>query len=306
MSFPGQSVKISGMNEQAERLKTALWRVYNRPERPQPWASGGNLPWDEPEFAARMLREHLDESHGAASRTAVERQWQLDWLWDKLALRPGGRVLDLTCGPGFYAVELAKRGCEVTAVDFSPAAIPHARQLAEDAGVTARCQFIQADVREVELPADYFDAALLIYGQLAVFTRADAQAILHKTRKALRSDGRLLLELLNPARIDKKNSSWWYTGSGDLWGDAPFLHLGERLWYEEEQLSLERFQIIHLETGQMDEVQLCDQAYTPEEINGMLQTAGFHSPTAYPAWDNLPLYDAAEWLVYLGQLTADR
>jgi ubiquinone/menaquinone biosynthesis C-methylase UbiE len=290
------------MNELAEQLKTVLWRVYNRSERPRPWAFGGNLPWDEPAFAARMLREHLDEAHGAASRTAVERQFQLDWLWDKLALRPGSRVLDLTCGPGFYTVELAKRGCEATAVDFSPAAIPHARQMAQEAGVADRCAFIQADIRQVELPPAHFDAALLIYGQLAVFTRADAQQILHKAGKALRGDGRLLLELLDPARIDKQASSWWYTGSGDLWGDAPFLHLGERFWYEEERLSLERYQIIHLETGQMDEIQLCDQAYTLEEMSQMLQTAGFHSPTVYPAWDKLPLYDAAEWLVYVAQI----
>ena len=43
-----------------------------------------------------MLREHLDESHGAASRTQRERHLQLDWLWEKLALQPGQPVLDVT------------------------------------------------------------------------------------------------------------------------------------------------------------------------------------------------------------------
>lgn len=78
---------------------------------------------DDPDFSERMLREHLDESHGAAS----ERQQQIDWLWARLNLRTGSKVLDVTCGPGLYAVELAVRGCSVTGVDFSPAGIAYAQ-----------------------------------------------------------------------------------------------------------------------------------------------------------------------------------
>ena len=55
----------------------ALWRIYRRPEAAL-WQDGGNLPWNDPAFSARMLREHLDESHGAASRQAAERAAQLE------------------------------------------------------------------------------------------------------------------------------------------------------------------------------------------------------------------------------------
>ena len=97
-----------------------------------------------------MLREHLDESHGAASRQAAERAAQLDWLWAQLRLTPGSRVLDLTCGPGLYAVPLAERGCRVTGVDFGPASIAYARQLAAERGVAERAAFVEADVRDYE------------------------------------------------------------------------------------------------------------------------------------------------------------
>ncbi|MGD2049604.1 MAG: methyltransferase domain-containing protein [Chloroflexota bacterium] len=50
----------------------------------------------------------------------------MDWLWSKLALKLGAQVLDVTCGPGLYAVELASRGCLVTGIDFSPASIVYA------------------------------------------------------------------------------------------------------------------------------------------------------------------------------------
>ena len=87
-------------------LSDALWRIYNRAERPFPWQQGGqqrdgNLPWDDPAFSQRMLREHLDQSHGAASRVTAEREMQLDWFWQKLALQPGSRVLDIACCPTY-------------------------------------------------------------------------------------------------------------------------------------------------------------------------------------------------------------
>lgn len=289
------------MNETAQTLREALWRIYRRAARPLPWAEGGNLPWDDPDFSARMLREHLDESHGAASRQLPDRQAQIDWLWQMLQLKPGQHILDVTCGPGLYAVELARRGCLVTGLDFSPAAITHARELAQVQRVNGRCTFIQQDVRQMNLGGQTFDAALLLYGQLAVFTRSEARALLAQIGQTLRRGGRLAVELLNQDKVDKKDSRWWYTDETGLWGDAPYLHLGERFWYPEERLSLERFLILHLETGQLDEIQLCDQTYAVPEMLSLMQENGFSHIDTYPAWGGLPLYDAEEWVVYVAE-----
>lgn len=285
----------------ARALADALWRIYRRPVRPAAWVGGGNLPWNDPAFSARMLREHLDESHGAASRRTHERAAQIDWLWAQLALAPGRRVLDLTCGPGLYAVELARRGCTVTGVDFGPAAVAYARELAATHGVTERCTIIEEDVRRVAPPAGHFDAALILYGQLAVFTRAEARNLVQLAVDSLKAGGRLCIELLEQERVDKKQSTWWFTDDKGLWGDAPFLHLGERFWDEEQALSLERFTTLHLATGVLDEVLLCDQTYSVAEMCDLLAAAGCAAPAVYPAWDGLPIADAAEWNVYIAQ-----
>jgi len=281
-------------------LSDALWKIYNRPDRPAPWTGGGNLPWDDPAFSERMLREHLDESHGAASRVTAERAMLLDWLWQKLGLQPGMRLLDVTCGPGLYAVELARRGCEVVGVDFSPASIAHAKELAVSQGVTSRCTFIQQDVRQMDYGQAGFDAALFIYGQLAVFKREEAQALLTQIAQALKPGGKLVVELLDQERVDKTKSSWWFTDHKGLWGDKPFLHLGERFWNEAEQISIERFYIIHLETGEFNAITLCDQTYALETMTGMMQQAGFAAVDTYPRWGEVPVYDAKEWVVYVG------
>jgi SAM-dependent methyltransferase len=285
----------------AARLARALWRVYNRPDPPPLWTGGGNLPWNDPAFSARMLREHLDESHGAATRQAAERAAQIGWLWAHLNLGPDSRVLDMTCGPGLYAVPLAQRGALVTGVDFSPAAAAYARQLARDEGIDDRCEFIEADVLDYAPEPAAYDAALFLYGQLAVFPRDEAAALLGRAAGALRPGGRLCVELLDPARVDKGDSSWWFTDDAGLWGERPFLHLGERRWNAAERASVERYFILHLETGDLDEITLCDQTYEVEEMAGMMRAAGFSAVTSYPAWDGLPLYDAGEWIVYVAE-----
>ena len=289
-------------NEEQERLIQSLWRIYNRPQRPSPWTQGGNLPWDQPAFSQRMLQEHLDESHGAASRVTAERKGQIEWLWEKLALQPGTRVLDVTCGPGLYAVELAKRGCSVVGIDFSPASIAYALRLAEIEGVQARCIFVEQNVLLMDYAGREFNAALFLYGQLAVFPRHEAQQLLAKIAASLKPGGQLCVELLNQERVDKVNGSWWFTDNTGLWGDKPFLHLGERFWLAAEEISVERFQILHLDTGRLDEILLCDQTYAVETMVAMMKTAGFQEVVVYPAWDTVSLHDEEEWMVYIARV----
>lgn len=287
------------MDDTKHKLSRALWRIYRRPERPIPWRNGGNLPWDDPAFSARMLREHLDESHGAASRQTAERAQQIEWLWSRLGLHAGAALLDVTCGPGLYAVAFAKRDVQVTGVDFGPASINYAQKLALRKHVAEQCTFLQQDVRQMDVDDETYDAALLIYGQLAVMTRDEAQDVLARTAAALRPGGKLCVELLNPEKVDRENGRWWYTDDTGLWGDAPYLHLGERFWMDEAATSVERFYILHLESGNLDEITLCDQVYRPAEMVDMMQAAGFTAVDVVPAWDGLSLYDADEWIVYI-------
>lgn len=285
-------------------FRRALWQIYRRPQPAIPWRDGDNLPWNDPQFSERMLREHLDQAHGAASRQQPEILRQVQWLWDRLELRPGARLLDITCGPGLYAVEFAARGLNVTGIDFSPASIRHAVALAAERGVAARCHFVEADVRQVlsAQAGQGYDAALFIYGQLAVFPRNQAVELLRQTAAALRPGGRLAVELLEFGRIDKSDSSWWFTDDTGLWGDAPFLSLGERRWDADQRASIDRFFIIDLETGHLQTYGLSDNGYPTNEFLDLLRANGFRCAAAFPAWDGLDLYDAEEWVTYVAEV----
>jgi SAM-dependent methyltransferase len=60
---------------------------------------------------------------------------------------PYGPVLDLGCGSGIWAVELAKRGWQVTGVDFVPKALRRAGERARQAGVELR--LVHGDVTKL-------------------------------------------------------------------------------------------------------------------------------------------------------------
>ncbi len=280
-------------------LAQALWKIYNRPAQTQPWAAGSDLFWNDPLLSERILREHLDNTHGAASREETERLAQIEWLWHKLNLRPNAHLFDITCGPGLYAVDFARRGCTVTANDFNPAAIAYAQDLALIEGLTARCTFIEQDIRHMDYQGADFDAAILLYGQLAIFPPPEAQTLLTTIAQSLKPEAGLCLELLNQTHVDQTDSSWWFTDNSGLWGDGPFLHLGERTWHPQQQASVERYQIIHLQNGHLTSMQMTDQTYPTETMTQMLKQAGFTNVQIYPAWDTLPLADAQEWLVYI-------
>jgi SAM-dependent methyltransferase len=274
----------------------ALHRLYDRPQPPVPWRDGANLPWDDPAFSERMLAQHLDQSHGAASRPLREIRAQVERMTAWLKLGPGSRLLDVTCGPGLYAAEFARRGVAVTGIDFGPAAIAHAKELCRGLA----CTFVQGDVREMDFAGQEFDAAIYLYGQFTVLRPAESAAVLRRVHAALRPGARLLLEVLDYDRFDKQDSNWWYTDRGGLWGDFPYLHLGERAWDPEQRAAVERFHILNLETGEMQVYGLADQAYTVEQMTQMLDQADFRPVELHPAWDGLALKDAEEWSVYVG------
>lgn len=68
--------------------------------------------WFEP------LADHMGEAYLRYSFTKGTRQ-EVDFLWDALQLVAGARVLDVGCGPGRHALELARRGAVVHGIDIA-------------------------------------------------------------------------------------------------------------------------------------------------------------------------------------------
>ncbi len=145
---------------------------------------------DEPAFSQRMLENHLSQDHDWASRRLTVIEQQVTWITRQLPA--GARILDLGCGPGFYTRLLAERGFHCTGVDFSPASITWARQQAQAANLNI--DYIQQDIRTYH-PTEPFDFIMMTFGELNVFSAADAQSLISHCAQWLKPDGKLLVEV---------------------------------------------------------------------------------------------------------------
>ncbi|MEO8431822.1 MAG: class I SAM-dependent methyltransferase [Acidobacteriota bacterium] len=116
---------------------------------------------------------------------------EVDFLWERLGIRPGSRVLDAPCGHGRHAVELAARGCRVTGIDYSTELLAAARDAAAARGVDASWE--RLDMREL-LWEEEFDAAFCAGGSFAFFDREGDTRFLAGVGRALRPGGAFVLD----------------------------------------------------------------------------------------------------------------
>lgn len=84
---------------------------------------------------------------------------EVQFVVSQMKLEPGMRILDMGCGTGRHAIELAKRGMHVTGVDLSTGMLDEARRKADAAGVGV--EWIEADGTRWQSAAD-FDAAICL------------------------------------------------------------------------------------------------------------------------------------------------
>ncbi len=120
-------------------------------------------------------------------RTAKE----VDFIVDVLGLVPEESVLDVPCGIGRHAIELAKRGVRVTGVDLNPEALRIARQDAAAAAVDVDA--VERDMRDLQWSAR-FDAAICFFGSFGYFDDSDNLRFVQRVAEALKPGGRFVID----------------------------------------------------------------------------------------------------------------
>ena len=199
-------------------------------------------PDPQADFAAGVNRM-FDRIAGVYDRmngtmtAGLDRRWR-ERAADRAELRPGERALDVCCGTGDLALELAARvgpDGSVTGCDFSEPMLAIARHKAEAAGA-ANVGFEWADALALPYEDASFDAVTVGFG---VRNFADLEQGLGELARVLRPGGRLvILEITQPQRPPL---SWFFS----LWFDrvVPLLGTaaGDREAYTYLPESVKRF-----------------------------------------------------------------
>lgn len=278
--------------------------IVTRTLPPEPWTEGDNIPWDDPGFSARMLAEHLDDSHDHASRRGAVITEHVAWLHTQVLGMKKGRVLDLACGPGLYLHRLALLGHQGVGLDFSPMAIEYARSEAKRHSFD--CEFTQVDLRDAEF-GEGFDLVTLVYGQLDVFTPMQARDIASRALAALEPGGALVLELQEPAIVqgDVPFGLTWRTRKSGVFSADPHLLLHERFWDEVRLTSTERWHVVDAATGGVQRYAMSTCAYSRERIEGMLKDVGYEQIACLDSSLGVPQTDPPRMYTVVARKPAD-
>lgn len=113
-------------------------------------------------------------------------------------VRRGDRVLDVGCGPGRFAVEIARLGGRTTLVDISGRQLALARETMRSANVLESVDgFVQADVARLAiLPSASFDVVVCFGGALS-YVCEERQVAADELARVTRPGGTLLVSVMS-------------------------------------------------------------------------------------------------------------
>ena len=125
-------------------------------------------------------------------RDHTEASLFIDKLVKKLNPPSNSNMLDIGCGKGRHAIQLANLGFDVTGIDLSKASIEEALRQEKD-----NLHFYQHDMREI-FWINYFDYAFNLFTSFGYFnTKRENNNAIQSIGQSLKKDGKLVVDYLN-------------------------------------------------------------------------------------------------------------
>ena len=121
-------------------------------------------PTPTPDLAAIKTRQQATWSSGDYHMIGTQIQIVSELLIEALDVHSTERVLDVATGSGNAALAAARRGCDVTGVDYVPALLDRARLRAQSEEL--RIEFVEGDAEALPLPDGSFDVVTSVFGSM--------------------------------------------------------------------------------------------------------------------------------------------
>jgi SAM-dependent methyltransferase len=154
-------------------------------------------------YAERLSGERLRRCYGIAPpRVAQYLRAEIDFVRGRLA--DDARVLELGCGYGRVALELAVGARRVVGIDTSRESLALGRRLA---GGDTRCEFLEMDAIDLAFADDAFDAVICVQNGICAFG-VDRVLLVAEALRVARPGGCCLFSTYSP-RFWEERLGWF-------------------------------------------------------------------------------------------------
>ncbi len=217
---------------------------------------------------------------GAPATSSAHTEREAEFIARALGVASGGRLLDLACGYGRHAIALAARGYDLVGLDLSLDMLKAALARAQKASLAIK--FVHGDMRDLNFQ-QVFDGAYCVDTSFGYFSEPENLMVLRGLSDALKSGGRLLLDVANRDYCLKSvpTRNWWE-------GDGCLVQEDVEFDYVASRVAIKRFSVFA--DGTQQESNISVRLYALHELTRMLQVAGFeirevsghrHTPGAF-------------------------
>jgi SAM-dependent methyltransferase len=197
--------------------------------------------------------------------TAEQASSECDFIEASLGVERGATILDVGCGTGRQALELASRGYEVMGLDLSLPMLTRASDEAQQRGL--KINFVQADMCEIDFN-ESFDAAFCVGSTYGFFDDDKNNHVIERLHRALKPGGTLLLEVVNrDCAAGQHPGMVWYEGEGCVCMEETNFN-----WVTSR---LEGKRTLLMEDGRQKEQKFSLRLYSLHELGRSLHSAGF-------------------------------
>jgi SAM-dependent methyltransferase len=183
---------------------------------------------------------------------------------EALGVEPGARLLDVGCGYGRHAMELAARGYQIVALDLSLPLLLRGADEAQRRGLNIN--FIHGDMRDLVFEGQ-FDGIYCLFSTFGYFDEDTNRKTIEGMARAVKRGGRLVLDVLNrdyligelPTRV------WWEGDGCVVLEEVDFNYFTSRIHSNRS---------IVFDDGRQLEQEISIRSYSLHELGKMLHSAG--------------------------------
>ncbi|MCE9580551.1 MAG: methyltransferase domain-containing protein, partial [Deltaproteobacteria bacterium] len=192
-------------------------------------------------------------------------QAEARFVIDALALEPGAQVLDLGCGYGRHAMELAARGFHVVGLDSSLPLLLRGGDESQRRGLTIN--FVHGDMRELDFDAQ-FDGAYCLFSTFGFFDDETNKKTAANLARALKPGAKAVIEILNRDYLigDLPTRVWWEGDGCVVLEEVEFNYFSSRIHSNRS---------VVFDDGRQLEQEISIRAYSLHELGKLLHSVGF-------------------------------